>query len=572
MGAGVAGLRAAVELARHGNVLVVTKESLGESNTHYAQGGIAVAMEGDEDVALHLEDTVNAGDGLVYRPAAEALVSEGPLRVAELIEWGANFDREPGVPNDRSSSLGWEPEAGADHSSGQLLRTREGAHSLARILHARGDATGAEISRSLAAFARAHKRIRFAEWTRVSSLVVADGRVIAADLASAEPSMTDLSSAAQKPRRAHRRVAARSILIASGGAGQVYSETTNPAVATGDGIALAAHAGAELADMEFYQFHPTALALPGAPRFLVSEALRGEGATLRNDRGERFMERYHPLLELAPRDVVARAIAREGMLDPAAYLNPAAPQTGSTPEPRSVYLDMRHVRNIDIPARFPGISAFLAQYGFDLRRDLIPVRPAAHYLMGGIRTDLGGRTTIRGLYAAGEAACTGVHGANRLASNSLLEGLVFGARAAWSMLSDSLPLVPITASADAGPAPKHLTAKEQKRVQDLIAALRASMWAHAGLLRDGSSLLQGLTALAACEAALGEIAAGGRTSRRMAEAQAMCRVAHSILISALARTESRGAHFRSDYPRRDGVNFQKHSVIGDKGQVEFEAW
>jgi L-aspartate oxidase len=555
MGAGVAGLRAAVELARHGDVLVVTKESVGESNTHYAQGGIAVAMEGAEDVALHLEDTVNAGDGLVYRPAAEALVNEGPLRVAELIEWGANFDRE---------------SAPADPSGGHFLRTREGAHSLARILHAHGDATGAEISRALLAFTRTRGRIRFAEWTRVAGLVVADGRAIAADLASAEPSRAELGDAGRRPRT-RLRVAARSILIASGGAGQVYSDTTNPAVATGDGIALAAQAKAELADMEFYQFHPTALALPGVPRFLLSEALRGEGAYLRNDRGERFMERYHPLLELAPRDVVARAIAREAMLDRAAHLDPAAPGAGA-PQPRPVYLDMRHVRNLDLAARFPGISAFLAQYGLDLRRDLIPVRPAAHYLMGGIRTDLGGRTSLAGLYAAGEAACTGVHGANRLASNSLLEGLVFGARAARSMLSDSLPLVSIAASADAGPAPKHLSAKEQKCVEGLIAGLRASMWTHAGLLREESSLLQGLAAQAACEAALTEVAAGGRSSRRLAEAQAMCRVARAILISALARTESRGAHFRSDYPRRDDQNFQNHSVIGRDGQVRFEEW
>jgi len=546
MGAGVAGLRAAIELAGHGNVLVVTKESLGESNTHYAQGGIAVAMEGDQDVALHLEDTVNAGDGLVYRPAAEALVSEGPLRVAELIEWGANFDRELGA------------------AGGDFLRTREGAHSLARILHARGDATGAEISRALLAFARARKRIRFAEWTRVSGLVVADGRVVSADLASAEPSYADLGGAGHKPPRAYLRVAARSILIASGGAGQVYSDTTNPAVATGDGIALAAEASAELADMEFYQFHPTALALAGAPRFLVSEALRGEGAYLRNDRGERFMGRYHPLLELAPRDVVARAIAREGLPNPAASAN-------ATAEPRSVYLDMRHVRNIDLSKRFPGISAFLAQYGLELRRDLIPIRPAAHYLMGGIRTDLGGRTSIRGLYAAGEAACTGVHGANRLASNSLLEGLVFGARAARSMLSDSLPPAP-PEPAFAVPVFKHLGVKEQKRVEDTVDALKSSMWANAGLLRDESSLQQGLAAHAACEAALAEIAATGRTSRRLSEARAICLVARAILVSALARTESRGAHFRSDHPRRDDANFLKHSVIDREGRVRFESW
>jgi L-aspartate oxidase len=549
MGAGVAGLRAALELARHGEVLVVTKESLSESNTHYAQGGIAVAMEGEQDVALHLEDTVNAGDGIVHRAAAEALVSEGPLRVAELIEWGANFDRaaDPG-----ELRPGGQP----------FLRTREGAHSLARILHASGDATGAEISRALVAFARAQKQIHFAEWTRVSGLVVADGRVIAADLAAAdldgnEPSRTE-------PQRAHTRIAARSVLIASGGAGQVYSDTTNPAVATGDGIALAVHAGAELADMEFYQFHPTALAIEGAPRFLLSEALRGEGAYLRNDSGERFMQRYHPLLELAPRDVVARAIAREGL----AYTQLGAQSSDARP----VYLDMRHIHNIDLIARFPGISAFLAHHGLDLRRDLIPVRPAAHYLMGGIRTDLDGRTSLAGLYAAGEAACTGVHGANRLASNSLLEGLVFGARAARSMLADAPPPASTPHAPNPEPALNPLSETESKHVETLIAALQASMWANAGLLREETSLRQGLAAQAACESALSEIAASGRTGRRLAEAQAMSRVAHAILTSALARTESRGAHFRSDHPRRDDANFRKHSVLSSDGVVRFEEW
>jgi L-aspartate oxidase len=542
MGAGVAGLRAAIELAQHGQVLVVTKESLSESNTHYAQGGIAVAMEGENDVALHLEDTVNAGDGIVYRPAAEALVSEGPQRVEELIQWGANFDEAT--------------DAEGHPLDGQYLRTREGAHSLARILHASGDATGAEISRALLAFARAQKNIRFAEWTRVSGLVVAGGRVFGVDLAAAENPQSPPGIADHTPRH----ITARSILIASGGAGQVYSDTTNPAVATGDGIALAASAGAELADMEFYQFHPTALALPNAPRFLVSEALRGEGAYLRNERGERFMERYHPLLELAPRDVVARAIAREGLADP---FDPQAPLC-------PVYLDMRHVQNIDLIARFPGISAFLAQYGLDLCRDLIPVRPAAHYLMGGIRTDLGGRTSLAGLYAAGEAACTGVHGANRLASNSLLEGLVFGARAARSMLADALPLASVPAAPAHAPQP--LSATENQRVETLIAALQASMWANAGLLREASSLRQGLAAQAETESALAEIAATGRTSRRLAEAQAMSRAAQAILISALARTESRGAHFRSDHPRHDDANFRKHSVFSSDGNVRFEVW
>lgn len=526
MGAGVAGLRAAVELARHGEVLVVTKESLSESNTHYAQGGIAVALEGDADIALHLEDTVNAGDGLVYRPAAEALVSEGPVRVAELIEWGSNFDREGDTP------------------AGDLLRTREGAHSLPRILHARGDATGAEISRSLVAFARAHKRIRFAEWTMVSGLVCVGRRVAGVDLA---PANSDAPAA-------HTRIAARGVLVASGGAGQVYSDTTNPAVATGDGIALAAHAGAELADMEFYQFHPTAFSLPGAPRFLLSEALRGEGAHLINDRGERFMERYHPLLELAPRDVVARAIAREGM-----------DEKGSA---RPVYLDMRQVDTIDIHARFPGISAFLAQYNLDLARDLIPVRPAAHYLMGGIRTDLAGRTSLGGLYAAGEAACTGVHGANRLASNSLLEGLVFGARAAQAMLADQLP---IEAVEDAAADAVALSAGEEARTEEVIVQLQKAMWIHAGLLRDERGLREGLAAQAACEMVLQQLGKKGRFSRRLCEARAMSRVAHAILHCALARIESRGGHFRSDYPKHDD-SFRRHSVLGRDGRVVFEEW
>ena len=530
MGAGVAGLRAAVELARHGEVLVVTKESLSESNTHYAQGGIAVAMEGDQDIALHLEDTVSAGDGLVYRPSAEALVSEGPIRVAELIEWGAKFDRA------------------GDQPSGDLLRTREGAHSLPRILHASGDATGAEISRSLVAFARAHKRVRFAEWTMVEGLVIRDGRVAAVDLA---PACAEASNSAA----ACGRVAARAALIASGGAGQVYSDTTNPAVATGDGIALAAQAGAELADMEFYQFHPTAFSLEGAPRFLLSEALRGEGAYLINDRGERFMERYHPLLELAPRDVVARAITREGM-----------DEQGSA---RPVYLDMRHVRSIDIHARFPGISAFLARYGLDLAGDTIPVRPAAHYLMGGIKTDLAGRTSLRGLYAAGEAACTGVHGANRLASNSLLEGLVFGARAAQSMLADGLPLDPVDA-ADA--KAQTLSTSEDARVEEVIARLRSAMWLDAGLLREDRTLRQGLAAHADCTALLQQLADQRKHSRRLAEAESMVSVAGAILHSALARTESRGAHFRSDFPKRDDGRFRRHSVLSREGSVKFQEW
>ncbi|WP_263357137.1 L-aspartate oxidase [Acidicapsa ligni] len=526
VGAGVAGLRAAVELAEYGQVLVVTKEALGESNTHYAQGGIAVAMSGEEDVSLHLDDTMNAGDGLVYRDAAEALVVEGPLRVEELIRWGAQFDRE----------------------GGELMRTREGAHSLPRILHANGDATGAEISRSLLAHARQHPRITFADWTMVTELIVRDGRVIAADIFSRE----------SVGGHRLRRVSARAVLLASGGAGQVYSDTTNPAVATGDGIAIAAQAGAELADMEFYQFHPTALSLPGVPRFLISEALRGEGAWLRNHRGERFMERYHPQLELAPRDVVARAITREGM--------------GTVPgESFPVYLDMRHVQGLDLHQRFPGISRFLAEHGLDLHRDLIPVRPAAHYLMGGVRTDLSGRTSLTGLYAAGEVACTGVHGANRLASNSLLEGLVFGARAAQAILTDSLELESVEA-VNIEAMDTRLTPPDANSIKAAILKLRSAMWQYAGLLRDEETLRAGIAAHEEIAAQLRDIAKPGQGSRSLFEAHALASVAQSILLSALARTESRGAHFRNDYPWRDDVNFQKHSIFSKSGQIAFEAW
>jgi L-aspartate oxidase len=502
VGAGIAGLRAAIGLADEGaRALVVTKEALGESNTHYAQGGIAVAMSGDEDVALHLEDTVNAGDGLVFREAARVLVEEGPLRVEELLGWGTDFDRE----------------------GGKLMLTREGAHSRNRILHAHGDATGAEIGQSLLRHARAMERITLLEWTTTFDLIAEDGEVSGIRLLSRDGETWE--------------VRARAVLLASGGAGQVYSDTTNPAVATGDGIAMAWRAGAEIADMEFYQFHPTALSLPGVQRFLLSEALRGEGAWLRNRAGERFMERYHPLLELAPRDVVARAITREGM----------GPQGSTLP----VYLDMRHVTQIDPATRFPGISKFLAEHALDLRRDLIPVRPAAHYLMGGIRTDVNGRTSLRRLYAAGEAACTGVHGANRLASNSLLEGLVFGARAAETMRGES-------ALSSRAPNGSEKVEPSEADSSGVLAELRAMMWEKAGLLRDAHGLRGAQAWLRDCAGRTGE---GNRSSRSAIELNNLHTVATVIVNSALAREESRGAHFRNDFPKRDDLKFLKHSVM-----------
>lgn len=521
IGAGIAGLRAAIGLAEAGRVLVVTKERLGESNTQYAQGGIAVARGGREDVSLHLADTVNAGDGLVDEAAARILVQEGPRRVEELLEWGARFDRQ----------------------DGELMLTREGAHSRARILHANGDATGRELGRSLLARARSLPQIELLEYAASVDLIVEEEEVRGATLLLADGGL--------EPARAS------AVLLASGGAGQVYLETTNPSVATGDGIAMASRAGAEIADMEFYQFHPTALSLPGAPRFLLSEALRGEGAYLRNAKRERFMERYHPQGELAPRDVVARAIVREEGAGDGARL--------------PVYLDMRHVTAIDVNARFPGISAFLGEYGLDLRRDLVPVRPAAHYLMGGVRSDLDGRTSLRRLYVAGEAACTGVHGANRLASNSLLEGLVFGARAAARMREEPLP--PSHQGPPGGGSENHASGfpagrnsaagARPEELDRLRLRLRRTMWEKAGLLRDGEGLASAWEDL---EALAGQLPAPAE--RASVELKNLHTVAQGIVQSAMARKESRGAHFRKDFPERDDGQFRLHSILC-RGRLRF---
>jgi L-aspartate oxidase len=510
IGAGIAGLSAAIRLADSGRVLVVTKEELAESNTAYAQGGIAVAMGGDEDVALHLEDTMAAGDGLVNREAAAVLVTQGPERVEELLAWGTGFDRHP---------------------AGELMLTREGAHSRSRILHANGDATGKEIAVSLLRHVREIAsrtgKIELMEWTTSVDLIVEEGRVVGATLLDGEGGL--------------RVVEAGAVLLASGGAGQVYSDTTNPAVATGDGIAMAYRAGAAVCDMEFYQFHPTAFSAAGAPRFLMSEALRGEGAYLVNAKGERFMERYHPLLELAPRDVVARAITREGM-------------------DGTVYLDMRHVKE-DLQARFPEISKFLARYGLQLGRDLIPVRPAAHYLMGGVKADVQGRTTVQGLYAAGETACTGVHGANRLASNSLLEGLVFGALAAETMVAEFGSAGRELGEAAVVVADGAVTS--EAATERWIAELRDLMWKYAGLLRDEKGLRAALRGL---EALRGAVPRG--MTRRAVEARNLLVVAELIVAAALGREESRGAHYRNDFPLRDEV--ARHSEM-QGGRLEFVA-
>jgi L-aspartate oxidase len=504
VGGGITGLSAANRLSSAGKVLLVTKESLAESNTSYAQGGIAVAMGGEEDVRLHLSDTLTAGDGLVDEPAAALLVSMGPKRVEELLTFGTAFDR---------------------NAAGELERTREGAHSLSRILHAHGDATGKEIARALLEHVKTLPNVELREWTTTVDLIVEEGRVAGVTLLGDDGAVVPVRAGA--------------VLLATGGAGQVYSDTTNPAVATGDGIAMAYRAGAALEDMEFYQFHPTAYTGEGAPRFLLSEALRGEGALLLNARGERFMPAVHPQAELAPRDVVARAITKESLSGP-------------------VYLDMR-ASHKDLAARFPGISAFLKGYELELGRDLIPVRPAAHYLMGGIKTDLLGQTTLPGLFAAGEAACTGVHGANRLASNSLLEGLVFGVEAAKAMIAQGLGRKGQGLGAAKAVPP---VAEDAAATEEWIAKLRAVMWKDAGLLRDAEGLRRAQATLDGMFRTMPRA-----ISRRAIEARNLYCVAGVMVESALGREESRGAHYRLDFVKKWPV--ARHSII-EKGRLRFE--
>lgn len=498
VGSGVAGLRAAIEIARAGRrVTVLTKDRADESNTEYAQGGIAVAMAEDDEVLLHERDTLEAGAGLCDEAAVRLMVEEGPELLRELISWGAEFDREDGL----------------------LVFTREAAHSRRRILHAHGDSTGREIVRALIARARAEPGIVFLTHAATESLIIDGERC--RGVRYLDPLV-----------RAPRDLRGSAVVLASGGAGQVFLHTTNPAVATGDGMAMAFRAGAELADMEFVQFHPTALNLEDAPRFLLSEAMRGEGGILRNSEGVRFMPRYHPRAELAPRDIVSRSIVAE------------MERTAA----RSVYLDMTMLDARFVRERFPKIYGTCRGFGLDLTRDLLPVSPAAHYSMGGVRTDLDGRSTLPGLYAAGEVACTGVHGANRLASNSLLEGLVFGARAGRAAACESAP-----GSSRGEAGKKSEQAAPARRDRGISVAVRKRvrrlMWERVGILRSRESITRALAEFnRISQAALSQ------SSRNFLT------VAIEIARAALWREESRGAHFRRDFPERDDRSWRVHSV------------
>ncbi len=503
IGSGVAGLRSAIELADHGSVLVVTKDIPTESSTEYAQGGVAVALSDEDEVGIHFEDTIKAGAGLCKEEAVHVLVEEGPERISELIEWGAEFD----------------------HEGTKLAFTMEAAHSRRRILHSHGDSTGKELERVLINKARSKKNIERLPFSTAVDLVIESGTCKGGCTINAT---------------AGYYIEAKATVLATGGAGQIFSRTTNPAVATGDGMAIAFRAGAILEDMEFVQFHPTALFIPPAPQFLLSEAMRGEGALLKNKRGEQFMKNYHPDAELAPRDVVSRAIISE------------MTATGTD----HVYLDLRHLEGKFIKSRFPRIYSTCLQYSVDITRDLVPVSPAAHYFMGGVRTDNNGCTSVQGLYAAGEVSCTGVHGANRLASNSLLEGLVYGYRAGRAAARHISPADRKSGAAGlTGGCPPKKSYDTLPHADSVRESLRNIMWKDVGIIRSETSLREALKRLSEWNFILDMEFA----SRRDTELKNMLTVALIITEAALKRKESVGAHYRSDYPSK-GEERLKHSI------------
>ncbi len=505
IGSGVAGLRAALDLSREGSVVMLTKGHPLQSNSIFAQGGVAVALSEEDDVTIHFADTVKAGHGLCRREVVRVLVEEGPHRIQELIHWGAKFDK----------------------AGGKFAFAREAAHSRSRILRARGDATGNEMVRALMVQAGRQKRIRRLDYHFTVDLVVEEGRCCGAVVLNENSGEQFV-------------LPAKAVVLSTGGAGQIYARTTNPANATGDGMAMAFRAGAQLHDMEFVQFHPTALYVPSSPPFLLSEAMRGEGGQLRNHKGEAFMHRYHPLGSLAPRDVVARAI----------WAEMAATRV------RYVYLDVTHLGSDFVKRRFPTIYATCLRHDIDITEEWIPVSPSAHYMMGGVWTDVNGATSLPGLFAAGEVACSGVHGANRLASNSLLEGLVFGRRAGLAALAWAAnhPLPPLTYQSEM------LRRCRFDRLDDaekLRSSLRRIMWGQVGIIRSRESLIRATAQLSRWE----RMVSKSLVSRTDLEVKNMVQVAHCVAEAALWRENSVGAHFRSDFPKAKRHGWKLHSQL-----------
>jgi L-aspartate oxidase len=504
IGGGIAGLRAALEVPRSLNVLVVTKDLIQLSNSSWAQGGIAGVLSPEDRFENHIEDTLTAGAGLCDRAVVEMVVRDAPDEINRLVQWGTHFDEE----------------------NGKLALTREGGHSHRRIVHALGDATGFEVMRAMIERVRSAANVTVWEKTFTLDLMVHEGRCVGAHVA--------------RQRKEKILVWSKQTILASGGCGMVYRETTNPPVATGDGMAAAYRAGAELRDMEFMQFHPTVLYVAGSSRHLISEAVRGEGAYLRDKNGDRFMPAEDPRAELAPRDVVAQAIVR----------------TMERTQHPNVYLDLSHLDAAKVMERFPGIAKVCRDFGLDITRDLIPVRPGAHYMMGGVTVDLQGRTSLPGLWAAGEVTSSGLHGANRLASNSLIEGLVYGASCARGATEAALAAPDVFVV----PPLAHHPAQEKSEpldVADITNSLRSLMVRRMGIVRDRAGLLEAERQVSFwCRYVLPRVF----DSRAGSELQNLLIVARLMIGSALRREESRGVHFRSDFPKRDDANWQKHIV------------
>jgi L-aspartate oxidase len=512
VGSGIAGLRAALEVIPPLQTIVVSKDVLSQSNSAYAQGGIAGVLDPVDDFSSHAADTIAAGKGLCDERIVEMVVREAPERIQELIEWGAVFDTE----------------------NGELALTREGGHSHRRVAHALGDATGKEVMRALIARARALPNAEFWEQTFIIDLLTDEGSCRGAIVWN----------------RGHGKtiIWAKQTILATGGAGQIFRETTNPHIATADGHAVAFRAGAVMRDMEFMQFHPTVLYIAGGSRHLITEAVRGEGAYLRDSTGYRFMGDYSPQFELAPRDEVSHAISVQ------------MEKTRHS----CVYLDLSHLDAKMVHARFPHIGKVCADFGLDITRDFIPVRPGAHYMIGGAVVDPDGRTSIPGLWAAGEVTSSGLHGANRLASNSLLEGLVFGRTAGQgaardaAAFSDNFAALPLSSD-----WPRGVGDDDELNLVDLRNSLGAEMWRDVGIRRSQSGLE---SAERQVEFWSRYVAAREFADPRGWELQNMLLVARLMIAGALVRRESRGTHFRLDYPRPDpaqAAHIEIHAQLSD---------
>lgn len=529
VGSGIAGLTFVNQTARHFDTLILTKKDRAESNTNYAQGGIAGVVSDDDTLEEHAGDTIRAGAGLCHEDAVRTLVAEGPERIRDLIALGARFSTE------RDAS-------GVEH----LALGREGGHSRNRIVHA-VDRTGWECERALLAAVRDLPRLRIVEHCLVIDLALAevDGRRTCVGVFALDANTGDL-----------HLFLARAVVLASGGCGRIYLHTTNPDIATGDGVAMAWRAGAAVANMEFIQFHPTTLYHPHGRSFLISEAVRGEGGILRTADGETFMHRYHPMGDLAPRDVVARAIHAERL------------RRG---EP-CVYLDITHLGDDFIRHRFPTIHARCMELGLDIAADPIPVVPAAHYMCGGVQTDLEGRTTLPGLFAAGEVACTGVHGANRLASNSLLEAMVFGHRAALAAMEDAsasgLPEgMPPVEPGDVSVRGSGLDAGEEAPPPAVMGAARKHLQAvmndYVGIVRNDRLLITADSQIRRFQKETRDLLRASRRDADIYELRNMADVARLVVRSALSRTESRGLHYNTDHPDPDPE--QAHDTVLQRG-------